>query len=76
MAGLFVVSSLFFSLAVSHRDAFILASGAMFTFGAGAEALRTLAWPFMVGYLITAFCGISLIALLITVWANTWLRER
>ncbi len=53
----------------------MLSAGAFFTFGAKMSLLDTLGLPYKVLYVLTSFAGVSLLALLITVWANVRFRE-
>jgi hypothetical protein len=76
LAGVFTASFLFFLSKLEAVDAFILASGALFTFGANVDLLKAHGFMFKAAYVITSFSGISLTALLVTVWANVWLREQ
>jgi hypothetical protein len=71
----FAGSAALFATAVSPPDSVILASGALFTFGAKADLLTELVVPYRMLYVMTAFVGISLTALFITVLANIWFRE-
>ena len=53
-----------------------LGAGSFFTFGARADLLNNAGLAWWVWYVVTAFAGVSLTALFVTVLANVWLRER
>ena len=72
----FLVSFFLFACQLGLSDALIVTAGAFFTFGAGSEYLKGMGNLYRVIYILTSFFGISLTALLITVFANLWLRER
>jgi hypothetical protein len=76
MVVAFLLSTLVFASAVGLGDGTILSAGALFTFGARADLLTQLGPFYRIVYVLTAFAGISLTALLITVLANVWFRER
>jgi hypothetical protein len=76
MAVWLLASTALFSLAVGAADGVILASGALFTFGAKADLLAQLSATYRALYVLTAFVGISFTALFVTVLANVWLREQ
>jgi hypothetical protein len=59
-----------FSLAMRPLDAFLLAAGAVFTFGVHADRLDQLSPVYSVVYISLAFAGISLVALLAVVLAR------
>ena len=75
MLGAFVLSSVIFSAAVGPSDGFILAAGALFTFGAKADVLGRLHAFYQIAYIATAFVGISLTALFVAICSNVWFRE-
>ena len=76
MAGALAVSSLVFSAAVGPADGVLLAAGGLLTFGARADLLTNLHPIYRAIYIATAFVGISLTALFITVLANVSFREQ
>lgn len=76
MAGILLLSSVLFSFAVGAADGILLAAGGLFTFGARAELLTQLNPFYRAVYIATAFAGISLTALFITVMANVSFREQ
>jgi Pentapeptide repeats (9 copies) len=57
------------------KDALVLSAGAIFTFGAKAELLGTLPLFDQVIYIVSAFLGVSLVALFVTVLANVLLKD-
>lgn len=65
-----------FSAKIGFKDGTLLSVGAFFTFGAFTEYLRTFGPILIVLYIVQAFMGISLTALLVTVLANKWFRDR
>ena len=75
MFGALLISATAFSIAVGNADGMMLAAGALFTFGAKAHLLDGLGLMYQVLYVLTAFVGISLTAMFITVLANVWFRE-
>lgn len=76
MMFVFAVALIVFSLKIAFGDALLLVSGALFTFGANADLLKNLGIGYKITYIVTAFCGMALLALFITVLATKWLRER
>ena len=76
LALVFLFSTLIFYQKESLADALLLASGGIFTFGAKADVLKNLGFLFTLWYVLSAFLGISLTALFVTVLANVFLRER
>lgn len=76
MLGALLLSTIIFSDAVGAADGFILAAGGLFTFGAKADLLTNIHPVYRAIYVATAFAGISLTALFITVLANVWFREQ
>ena len=68
------------SLALATRwgleDGFVLGAGGFFTFGASTDLLDGAGFGWWLLYIGTAFAGVSLTALFVTVLANVWLRER
>ncbi len=76
MLLIFGLSLLWFLPKVGFSDALLLVTGALFTFGADADLLKHVSTFSKLVYATTTFCGISLLALLVTVLANKWLRER
>lgn len=75
MAIALLLSTVLFSAAVGAADGVILAAGALFTFGAKADLLAQFGPVYRTLYVFTAFVGISLTALFVTVLANVWFRE-
>ena len=65
-----------FSAAVGPGDGILLAAGGLFTVGARADLLAQLNPVYRAVYIATAFAGISLTALFITVMANVSFREQ
>ncbi len=53
-----------------------LGAGSFFTFGARTDLLKDAGLGWWIWYVATAFAGMSLTALFVTVLANVWLRER
>lgn len=70
MAAWFSIILPIFTDAVGIRDAVVLASGAIFTFGARADLLTALSPMYTVVYIFTSFVGITLVALFVTVSAR------
>ncbi len=68
--------TILFSIEVGFSDALLLSSGAFFTFGAKSQVLDCLPVIHRIVYIAESFIGVSLVATLITVWANRWFRER
>ena len=76
IAILYAIATAVFRFQFDTQTALLLAAGALFTFGAEADKLASVAWPFSVVYAITSFGGIALAALFVTVLATVFLRER
>ena len=76
MIAVFFAVTVGFSLKFGLADALLLVAGAFFTFGAKSELLNGLSLGWRILYVATAFSGIALTALFITVLASNWLRER
>lgn len=76
MCSVFFLGLVVFCAEVGFSDGFLLTSGALFTFGARAELLEHLSIFYKALFAFCAFSGIFLVALLVTVLANRWLRER
>ncbi len=76
MVCVLVASSLLFSLQVGVTDGVLLAAGGLFTFGAKADLLSTLHPFYRVVYVATAFAGIALTGLFITILASATFREQ
>jgi hypothetical protein len=74
---LYLLALIWFSLRLGRLDdSLILSAGGFLTFGAKTDLLNTLSlWDHIV-YVVSAFLGISLIALFITVMANVHLRNK
>jgi hypothetical protein len=65
-----------FTTQVGFENALILTTGGFFTFGGYTDLLKSLNIWFRLGYVLTAFVGIFLTGLYVTVLANVWFRER
>jgi hypothetical protein len=65
-----------FSPQVGFEDALILTAGGFFTFGGYVDLLKCLSIWYRVTYICTAFLGMFLTGLYVTVLANVWFRER
>jgi hypothetical protein len=76
IAALYVLAAAIFKTAFDLPTSLLLAAGALFTFGARAEQLASVPWPYSVVYGLTSFGGIALTALFVTVLAAVFLRER
>ena len=72
----FVVALCLFLTQVGFRDALLLTCGGLFTFGAKADLLNTMGLSYHLLYIFSAFVGISLTALFVTVLANVLIREK
>jgi hypothetical protein len=70
-----VVTCLFALQLGSWTDGFLLSSGAFFTFGAKAELLAKMGAFENFVYIFSAFCGVSLVALFVTVLASVLLKD-
>lgn len=66
MCAVFGVAAVLFANAIGLGPGTMLAAGALLTFGAGTNALDALPWPYRVVYIVTAFLGVSLLALFIS----------
>jgi hypothetical protein len=73
---LVVTDTLIFSLKVGFSNALILATGGFFTFGGYVDLLKGLSIWYRIAYICTAFTGMFLTGLYVTVLANVWFRER
>lgn len=73
---LLVLGVAIFSPQVGFHNALILTAGGFFTFGGYIDLLRSLCIWYQLWYIFTAFLGMILTGLYVTVWANVWLRER
>jgi hypothetical protein len=65
-----------FSRQVGIENALILTSGGFFTFGGYVDLLKGLSMWYRLVYICTAFLGMFLTGLYVTVLANVWFRER
>ena len=65
-----------FSRQVGFANALILATGGFFTFGGYVDLLRGMSIWYRIAYICTAFLGMFLTGLYVTVLANVWFRER
>jgi hypothetical protein len=70
MAAVLVAGSVWFARDLPWRDALLLASGAMLTFGASTDRLKILPIIDVVAYLLLAFGGVMLSALFVTTAAR------
>jgi hypothetical protein len=59
----------------SIQDSLIFTSGAFLTFGAKSELLENLSLVNHIIYIVSAFAGVALVALFITVMANVLLKD-
>lgn len=74
---LYVSATAFFAAAsVPLKESLVLAAGALFTFGAGADRLMRFGYPETIVYICLSFSGIALTALFVTTLANRWFRGR
>jgi hypothetical protein len=70
-----MLTTVWFTARIGFNDGLLLSSGAMLTFGAKAEILNNLSvWDRAI-YIGSAFLGVSLVALFITVLGSVLLRE-
>jgi Pentapeptide repeats (9 copies) len=77
LIALFLIVSSWFAYRLdSIQDSLIFSSGAFLTFGARAELLKKMTLFDHVVYIISAFFGVSLIALFVTAMANVLLKDR
>lgn len=75
LVGMLIIGTAGFTPTMPPRDAFLVAAGAVFTFGVHADRLDQLAPLYSVLYTLLAFGGISLIALLAAVWARVFFAD-
>ena len=73
---LVIAATAIFSLQVGFTNALILAAGGFFTFGGYIDLLRGVSIWYRVLYICTAFLGMFLTGLYVTVLANVWFRDR
>ena len=73
---LVLIAIAIFSGQVGFANALILATGGFFTFGGYVEWLKGLSIWYRIAYICTAFLGMFLTGLYVTVLANVWFRER
>jgi len=73
---LIAMSVAIFSIRLGFENALILASGGFFTFGGYVDLLKSMPICFKVFYVLSAFLGMFLTGLYVTVLANVWFRER
>jgi hypothetical protein len=74
---MFTLASSWFAYRLeSVQDSLIISAGAFLTFGAKAELLSQLSLIDHIFYITSAFAGVSLVALFITVMANVLLKDR
>jgi hypothetical protein len=76
LAGYFLLAWGLFSAVLGSRDALILTCGALFTFGAKAHLLDSLAFGYQLIYILSSFVGICFSALFVTVLANVLIRDK
>jgi hypothetical protein len=76
MLVVFFAATLWFSADLGFANALMLVAGAFLTFGAKSELIYDMGLASKLIYVLTAFSGIGLTALLVTVLASKWLRER
>lgn len=78
MIMLFVFASIsfIFTIKMGLYNGILMAAGAFFTFGANVQLLDKMNVFYMVVYVMSAFLGISLMALFITVLVNFWFGEK
>ena len=76
MIAVLVVGTIWFARRLVWRDALLLASGAMLTFGASTDRLQALPWIDVVAYVALAFSGVTLTALFVTAAARRIFTER
>lgn len=76
MLTIFLIFSIVFITEIGFSEGILLSAGGFFAFGASTHYLQTLGAFWKVLYIAEAFCGISLMALFITVLANLWFREK
>jgi hypothetical protein len=72
---IFALSTAWFTTRIGFEDGLLLSSGALLTFGAKAEVLNNLSVLDRGIYIGSAFLGVSLVALFITVLGSVLLRE-
>jgi hypothetical protein len=74
--GLFAIVSVWFAYRLgSIQDGLIFSAGAFLTFGGRAELLQKLSWIDHLIYIASAFTGVALTALFVTVMANVLLKD-
>lgn len=71
-----LLSFLIFASKVGVPTSLMLTTGGLFTFGASTDTVRELGVTYELIYIATAFAGLSLTALFITILANVWFREK
>jgi hypothetical protein len=76
LCALVVVGVAVFWPRVGFSNALILTAGGFFTFGGYVDLLRNLSIWYRLWYVASAFLGMILTGLYVTVLANIWLRER
>ncbi len=65
-----------FMFQIEFRDALLLTCGALFTFGANSEILKEMNLFYQIIYIVSAFVGISLTTLFITVLVNVFINKK
>jgi uncharacterized protein YjbI with pentapeptide repeats len=73
---LVIAGTAIFSRQVGFANALILTAGGFFTFGGYIDLLKGLSIWYRFLYICTAFLGMFLTGLYVTVLANVWFRER
>jgi hypothetical protein len=76
MAAVLVAGTLWFAYRLPLREALLLASGAMLTFGASTDRLQKLPMTDVGAYLALAFAGVTLTALFVTTLARRIFTQR
>jgi hypothetical protein len=76
MFATLTIFTLIFSTKIGFKDGSLLSAGAFFTFGAYTDYLKTFGPILRILYIAQAFLGVFLTALLVTVLANKWFRDR
>jgi len=73
---LVITGTAVFSQQVGFANALILTTGGFFTFGGYVDLLKGVSIWYRIAYICTAFLGMFLTGLYVTVLANVWFRER
>lgn len=76
LVGIFAIVAVWFACRLeSISDGLIFSAGALLTFGARSELLQKLSWVDYGIYIASAFVGVALTALFVTVMANVLLKD-